>query len=168
MQRRELLTRLKGGLLLGGISAMVLYSATGSSTGNSVAEYRDDEYIAYTHESLRLDVDRDVVTRGETISFEVTNTGDEAAIVGCHNPWAIEKSVDEHWHTLAWTGLKYSQLCATFVPPGESKVEAITMSESHLKDRTERLSANLEPGKYRFVLLGPSPFLAIDFEIESP
>lgn len=159
--------------LLAGAAGVLCVSAAGAVTTRKLfparhnlrGEYAEDDEVAYDHDALRLRASRDTVRPGEEIAFQVTNTTDSRVPVGCNVPWAIERRADGVWYTVTWTGLQYYQLCFSALPPDESHVERLTLSTDALEDRTDEVRGELHPGQYRFVLLGPSPFLAVDFEL---
>lgn len=150
-----------------GASAAALAGCAGIQPPQSESrvDYRGEAEIVYDHEDLTLQAFGQAVRLGEKVAFEVTNTGDSKTILGCHNPWAVQKHSEDGWQHVAWTGDNYYQLCATELSPGESLVEKFEFSESGLRARTDDVNAELHPGTYRFVLLGPSPFLAVDFDV---
>ena len=102
---------------------------------------------------------------GDTVEFEVTNTGDSTTVLGYGNPWAIQQYSDDDWQHVTWTVDRYYQMCATELSPGDSLVEDITLSESEFDRGSDEDYAELRSEKHRFLLLGASPFLALDFNI---
>jgi hypothetical protein len=134
------------------------------SSNQSRADYRGEQEVVYEHDDLTLRLRQAEVTLGDTVEFEVTNTGSSAIVLGCQNPWAIQQRSDDGWRHVAWTGERYYQMCATELGAGESLVEEVTLSESEF-DRGDEAHVELAPGEHRFLLLGSSPFVALDFEI---
>jgi len=127
--------------------------------------YRGDQSVVYEHDDLQLRLLQDEVQLGDTVEFEVTNTSDLTVVLGCHNPWAIQRRFDGEWRHVTWTGERYYQLCASGLAPGDSLTEQITLSESELEAHADELQTDLVPGAYRFLLLGSSPYLATDFDV---
>lgn len=166
MNRRTVLAGAAGVLgvsAAGAVTTRKLFPARHNLRG----EYAEDDEVAYDHDDLRFRASQAAVHRGETIEFEVTNTTDSRVPVGCNVPWAIERHADDTWYTVTWTGREYYQMCASALPSGESYVERVTLSTDALDRQTGdvEVRGELQPGRYRFVLLGPSPFLAVDFEV---
>lgn len=160
MERRNLLALGTFGLLGTGITGAILGHSFLSMKNTPKGGYTEDDRIAYKHRDIRLSRGQDTIHLGEEIEFEITNTSDSRISLGCHNPWAIETYLDGGWRTVTWTGDDYYDLCATLLSPGESRVETITVAADHLERRGD-VRTELQPGTYRFVLLGPSPFLAV-------
>jgi hypothetical protein len=75
--------------------------------------------------------------------------------------------VDDHWQNVTGTPPNHHQLCLTTLSLGSTLVESVTMSNEALGWQTEDNSVEITPGLYRFILLGPSPFLATDFQVTS-
>ena len=150
-----------------GVAATSLAGITrlDDSQKNAQPAYRGNEQVVYEHPDLKLRLLQETVQLGDTIEFEVTNRGDSKTTLGCKNPWAIQRRLDGEWRHVTWTGDRYYQMCATVLSPGSSLVESITLSESKLARYPDEYSVELQPGKYRFLLLGSSPYLALDFEI---
>lgn len=150
-----------------GASAAALAGCTAieAPQSDSGPDYRGENEVVYERDDLTLRLLQEAVHLGDAIAFEVTNTGDSEVVLGCHNPWAIQKQSDNGWQHVAWTGTSYYQMCATFLAPGDSLAEELELSESGLEARADEVHTELRPGTYRFVLLGPSPFLAVDFDV---
>lgn len=162
MRRRTYLTGISTGVAgLVGVTIADLRS----DGGKPQAEYQDDKQVVYEHDDLKLRISQDTVRLGDTIEFEVTNTGDSEITLGCHNPWAIQKQSDGEWRHVTWTSGKYHNLCATVLSPSSSLEESITLSKFELASQADEVHAELRPGQYRFILLGSSPFLALDFTV---
>ncbi|WP_276302515.1 immunoglobulin-like domain-containing protein [Halorussus lipolyticus] len=139
----------------------------------AVADRREDPALAYREnarvvterEDLRLRLRQDTVRLGDTVAFEVTNTGDSTVVLGCRNPWALQRRADGQWRHVAWTEDRYYQLCATELPPGESSVTAVELSETGLETQAGEVRGDLRPGRYQFLLVGTSPSLATEFRV---
>ena len=159
MQRRAYLAAVSAS-----VPAFAGCTAVAELSDQSRADYRGEEEVVYEHDDLTLRLRQDEVAIGDTVGFEATNTGSSPIVLGCQNPWAIQQRVDDGWRHVAWTGERYYRMCATELGPGESLVEEVTLSESEF-DRGDEAHVELAPGEHRFLLLGPSPFVAVDFEI---
>lgn len=164
MKRRTLIAAAGAGIAAGG-AGVVLGTDIGSSEDPSGPAYRRHSSVAYEHDSLELRPGRETVELGETVAFEVTNTSDSSVSLACDNPWALQLETDDGWGHVAWTGGRYANLCALSLPSGDSHVERLTLSTSWLEEHVSADAARLRPGTYRFVLLGPSPFLATEFTV---
>lgn len=160
MRRRTYLASLGGAA-----TSLAGVTATDDLQKKDQPPYRGDERVVYEQEDLKLRLLRETIQPGDTIEFKVTNTGNSKTVLGCHNPWAIQRYLDGEWRHVTWTGDRYYQMCATILSPGGSLVESITLSESKLEQYPDEYSVELRSGKYRFLLLGSSPYLAIDFHI---
>lgn len=160
MKRRAYLASL-------GVAATSLATASAAETpaNESGPAYRGNKRVVYDHPDLELRPRQERVRLGETVAFEVTSTGDSRVSLGCNNPWALQRRSGGRWRHVTWTGDRYYQLCATLLPPGESRVERVTLSESGLDGYPDEYSADLRPGRYRFLLLGPSPYPAVEFDV---
>ncbi len=153
-------------LLSGGATVATLagFAAVGTLQDESQVEYQGKD-IVYERDDLSLRLRQEPISLGDTGEFEVTNTGDSKITLGCNNPWAIQKQSDGDWQHVTWTGDRYYQMCATELSPGDSLVEGITLSKSGLERGSNEHSPELRPGQYRFLLLGSSPYLALEFEL---
>jgi hypothetical protein len=160
MKRRTYLASIGAGSVLSG--GLVL-----AESGNETATREENEPIVYERENLLLQTLQDSVRLGETIKFEVTNTGDSTVVLGCNNPWIIQEYSDGEWHDVTDEPQGYTQMCALELPPGESRVESATMIKDKLEEQTGKLLEELHPGQYRFVLLKTVPQLAVNFQITS-
>lgn len=164
MKRRTFIAT--GSLALsGGITGSVLGLDPSGMIDKPRPEYRDDDHVAYERDGLELRTLQETVSPGDTIGFEVSNTSDSETVLGCHNPWAIQKRGDGEWYHVTWTSSRYHLLCGTAIPQGDSLVERLTLSESWLETNADDVHTELTPGQYRFLLVGTSPFLAVDFRI---
>jgi len=157
-------------LALGAITTSLMggaYTVAGlrSDEDEPRADYLRDDQISYEHDNIEVQVIQDTVYIGDTIEFEVTNTGESNVTLGCQNPWTVEKQENGEWQTVAWTGGDYYKLCATVLSPGETYTESLSLSKSELVQRADNTKLEIRPGQYRFVLLGPSPFYAVDFRV---
>lgn len=170
MRRRTCLTgTASAAAVAGGVVGAVLgFDAPTASEPEPDYDYRDDARVVYDHDSLELRVRPETVRLGETAAFAVTNTDDSPQNLGCNNPWAIQRYSDGEWRHVAWTGKRYFQLCLTMLSPGGTHVERVTLSEPDLERRTNDVRTELRPGRYRLLVLGPSPFLAADFGVLTP
>lgn len=168
MRRRTVIAAAGVGIAAGG-AGVVLGTGLGSSQDRSGPVYRRHDSVTYEHDSLELRSSRVTVGLGETVEFEVTNTGDSSVGLGCHNPWALQREGGDGWEHVAWTGGKYVQLCLTELPPRETLVENLSLTTEGLDASASSVASDLRTGTHRFVLLGPSPFLATEFTVrESP
>ena len=148
-------------------SAAVLAGCTafGAPQSESQTDYQGEQKVVYEHDDLNLRLRQGEVHLGDTVGFEVTNTGNSTIVLGCGNPWAIQQYSDDDWQHVTWTVDRYHQMCATELSPGDSLVENITLSESEFDRGSDEDSAELRSGQHRFLLLGSSPFLALDFNV---
>ena len=135
------------------------------SQAKSRPAYRENERVVYEYKRLKLRLLQEPVRLGNTIEFKVTNTGDSKIVLGCNNPWAIQRYSTGEWRHVTWTGDRYYQMCAQELSPGSSIVERITLAESKLAGYPDEYSTELRSGRYRFLLLGSSPYLAIEFDV---
>lgn len=134
----------------------------------SQPDYLGRERVAYEHDDLKLRILQETVRLGDTIEFEVTNTSDTEIGLGADNPWAIQQYADGEWQHVTWTSAKYHQFIGTVLFQGASLVESIELSKSGLEGQADEVPAELRPGRYRYLLLGPSPYLAVDFDVLDP
>lgn len=127
--------------------------------------YKKDDSVVYNHQQVELELDSTTLSRNDVLSFNIVNKTDAKLSLGCKIPWAIEIFQDGDWNTVVWTASKYYDLCATVLPPKESQSGEIRLTESNLEQYTKEDEGKLEPGSYRLVLTGLSPFAAADFNI---
>lgn len=160
MKRRAYLASLAGSTV-----ALSGCTAPGKPRDESQPEYYGRETVVHEYDGLSLSLRQDTVRLGETIEFEVTNTGDSEVMLGCHNPWAVQKYTAGEWRHVTWTSGRYYDLCLTLLSPENSLVEGLTFSQSELEKQASTVRGELTPGRYRFVLLGTSPYFAIDFDV---
>lgn len=129
------------------------------------AEYQTDEDVVYDHHNLELHLRQESVHLGDTVEIEVRNTGESEVSIGCQNPWALQRQSDGEWRHVTWTGEKYYRLCYTGLAPDSSISEEIPLSRSELAQQADDVQTELLPGQYRFVVLGTSPFVALEFTV---
>lgn len=146
-------------------AALAGYTALGAPQNESQADYQGEQKVVYEHGDLNLRLRQEDVHLGDTVEFEVTNAGNSMTVLGCGNPWAIQQYSDGKWQHVTWTGDRYYDMCATGLSPGDSLVEDITLSESEFERGPDEDYNRLRSGRHRFLLLGSSPFLALDFNI---
>jgi hypothetical protein len=132
-----------------------------------LTEYYFSDTVTYDHDELRLRACDSAVQPGGTIKFKITNSGDSAVGLGCHNPWTIQKRVDGQWRDVVWTSADAYLTCATVLPAGKSTIEKVTISRAALAIEGEKVRFELNPGQYRFVLLSTDPYLAADFHVRA-
>jgi hypothetical protein len=132
----------------------------------SEVAYQVGHSVTYDHEDLTLRPLQERVHLGDAIAFEVINTGDSSASLGCRIPWALQRRSGDDWQHVTWTGDRYYQMCAKSLSPGGSVEVEIELSESGLEAQASDVRGELRPGTYRLLLLGPSPNLTVDFEVQ--
>lgn len=134
--------------------------------GTEQPDYVDFAPTVFEREDLALRADRGSVGRGDRITFEIENTGESEAALGCDVPWALQVRRNGEWHHVTWTEGRFHNLCYTALPPGGTTTETVTMSAVAFSFDlvTADLAVDLTPGTYRFVLIGTNPFLAERFE----
>lgn len=165
--------------LLGAATAGV--AGCSAPYGDDVAQYRRGRAVAYEHESLAIAASQERVAVGESITFELTNTGDSRVSVACHEPWALQHESETGWTDAVCQCEDVVSLCASFLGPGSTLSKTLTVedgritAEQHVTDpdgaesreRTNTVEYESTSGRYRFFLLGTSPLLAADFEIRA-
>lgn len=162
MKRRTLLAAVgTGAVSLSGCTAL------GKSADKSRPGYLGQEPIVYYRDDLTLSIKDQPVRPGDTVEFEATNTGDSAVSLGCHNPWALQYQTDDGWQHVTWTGGRFYLLCLSRLSPGESVTEEVPLSEEKMAAQEEisTVQRPLRPGAYRLILVGPTPYLALQFNI---
>lgn len=160
MNRRTVLASLgTGAVALSGCIALGK-----SSKGNGPA-YLGQEPITYYRDDLRLSLTDRPVHLGDTIEFVVTNTSDSSVGLGCKNPWALQYQTSEGWEHVTWTEGRFYNLCLSQLESGESLPEQITLSEQAFEADTYNLQRSMTQGAYRLVLIGPTPYLALQFNV---
>lgn len=160
MKRRTYLTSVStGAAVLAGCTAL------GAPQNESQADYQGERKVVYEHDDLNLRLRQKEIHLGDTVEFEVTNTGNSTTVLGCGNPWAIQQYSNGDWQHVTWTSDRYYDLCATELSPGDSLIEGITLSESEFERAQDEDYVELRSGQHRFLLLGSSPFLALNFDI---
>ncbi|ELZ24175.1 hypothetical protein C475_13037 [Halosimplex carlsbadense 2-9-1] len=163
MNRRHLL-----GVAASGVGAAGLYWAGFGRSANDrprpLREAHGGNRVAYSHERLELVSATETVELGEPARFEIRNTGPSPVGLGCQVPWTVQRRGDGEWSDVLWTDADAFAQCSTELAPGGTTSETVTMSQAALDDHgTVELALN--PGRYRFVLLGVNPFLATDFRL---
>ena len=141
-------------------------SAFRSEEASSDPEYVDEADVVYEHEQLTLTVQPETVRLGDRVEFELQNQGTSKFTLGCHNPWALQRQTNDGWTHLTWTAEGYYDLCAFVLPAGEHTTVELKLSESALTDVAAPLSGELQPGTYRFLILGTTPYLAVEFAVD--
>lgn len=171
MKRRELIGA--GTLTIVGGSAVGTALGVGPLASNETTEPDQPEYlgrepVVYDRDDLQLRALHDSVRRGETNTFEIKHTGSSEAInLGCNIHWALQVYQDEQWKHVTWTGGRYYDLCYTAISAGQTVTETVPLSRSDLAENSDisEVVIDLTPGKYRFVLLGSPPYLAVNFNL---
>lgn len=169
MKRRNILGA--GALLLGG-GAVGTAAGLGPLASNSTSEpaYFEAGEIVYEREPLQLRAPTDAVRRENSITFEVQHTGESENIsLGCNIPWAIQSYEDGTWEHLVWTNQRWHQMCATLIAPGDTLTTTVPLSAEALTDdhgmSEDEANVTFTPGKYRFILVGSNPPLAVNFRV---
>lgn len=140
-------------------------SALGKSPEDSQPEYYGQENVVYEHDKIDLNLRQETVHLGDSIEVEITNTSDSEVFMGCHAPWALQKYSDGDWRHVTWTAEGYFDLCTTRLTAGSSLVQGLTLSKSELENQADEVRGDLTSGKYRFVVIGMSPYVALDFDV---
>ena len=140
-------------------------SAFRSEEANSDPEYADEADVVYEHDQLALSVQPDSVRLGDTVEFEICNQSPSDFTLGCHNPWALQQQTNDGWAHLTWTADGYYDLCAFILPAGERTTIQLTLSEQALTERAAPLDGELQSGTYRFLVLGTTPYFAVEFTV---
>jgi hypothetical protein len=163
MDRRHLL-----GVAASGVGAAGLYwTGFGRQSADGprpLSEAHGGNRVTYSHEQIELVGATEAVETGEPARFEITNTGSASVGLGCQVPWTIQRREDGEWSDVLWTDADAFALCSTELSPGGTTSETVTMSRAALDDHGI-VESSLNPGQYRFVLLGVDPFLATDFRL---
>lgn len=170
MKRRELLGAGLLAVLGGSAVGIVLGIGPSGSNNSSQPAYFELKPIVYEREPLQLRALRDAVHRGDSVTFEVRHIGESENIsLGCHIPWAIQTYEDGKWKHVVWTDQRWHELCATSISPGETLNITVPLSATALADTGAVSEAEAEvtftPGKYRFILVGANPPLAVNFRV---
>lgn len=160
MRRRRYLASVAAGA-----TGLAGWAALGTSGGEDKPGYRGGRGVVTEHPDLEVTLRGETAFLGETVAFDITNAGDSAAGLGCHNPWALQRRTGDGWAHVAWTAGRYHLLCLTTLPPGESLVERLTLSAAGLEDQGVEVRTPPTAGRYRFLLLGPAPYLATEFDV---
>ncbi|WP_226013237.1 immunoglobulin-like domain-containing protein [Halomicrobium salinisoli] len=160
MQRRTYLTSLALGS-----GGLVGWTVLGRLTDDTRPEYYGQEQIVDERDDLTISLREETVHLGDTVTFEVTNTGDSQLNLGCHNPWALQRKSNGDWGHVAWTSDRFHRLCLMRLEPDGTTVERVTLSRAALADQASTVEGDLSPGRYRFLLIGTSPYLALEFDV---
>lgn len=140
-------------------------TAVGAPTNESQPGYHREADVVYEREKLDLQLHDSPVRLGDTVEFRVTNTSASEVGLGCKNPWAIQQYSGDAWQHVTWTDDRFYRACLTVLRPGESLAERLTLSGAELEKRAAEMEGELTPGRYRFLLLGTSPYLALEYDI---
>jgi len=162
MHRRRYLAALGTGVVSLVAAAGVAYS----DDNGSKPEYLGQEPIVYEHDAVKIEGITDTVRIGDEIDVRVTNQGESPITLGCNNPWALQRYENGQWRHVAWTGDRYYNLCLTRLPPGETHREPIALTETGLGLQGDDDNTSLTEGRYRLILIGPSPYVAQRFHVE--
>lgn len=162
MNRRRYLAALGTGVVSLAAAAGVAFS----DENGSKPEYLGQEPVVYEHDAVKLAGIPDTVRIGDEIDVRVTNQGASPINLGCNNPWALQRYENGQWRHVAWTGNRYYDLCLTRVPPGEIHRETIELTKTGLGLQADEGNTTLTEGPYRFILIGPSPYVAKRFHLE--
>jgi len=168
MKRRKILGMGALALFGGGAVGTALGFGPLASNKSTSPEYLGQAPIVYERDQLHLRALQDAVRRGETITFEIEHTGrSETISLGCHIPWALQAYQDGQWRHVTWTEGRYYLLCYTGLSPGETVTESVPLSRSALAKNPEvgEVVMEISPGKYRFLLVGALPNLAVNFRV---
>jgi len=158
MRRRRLLASLGAASALAGC-------ATGYVADDVGPSYRNEAPVVYDRADIDISL-RDGPPRLDgTVAFAITNTGEDGVSLGCKNPWALQRRDDGEWHHVTWTASRYPLLCLTSVGPGRTYTERVTLSEEWLTEQGMSVERPLTPGTYRYVVVGTSPYPALEFEL---
>lgn len=158
MKRRALLAAVGTGTLAGCSDLVSVGRADPTDTGRW--------HVTTDHPSLTLRVSPAPVRLGESVTFEVTNEGDEAVTLGCGVPWDLQRAAGDDWERVAWTGERYYRMCFYELEAGDSYEEPITLTEAALGEWASGAESSLRPGRYRLVLVGGhAPHAVTSFEI---
>jgi len=169
MKRRDILG---AGALLLGAGTVGTAAGLGPLASNTASEptYFEEESIVYEREPLQLRAPTDAVPRGDSLTFEVHHNGESENIsLGCNIPWAIQSYEDGTWKHVVWTDQRWHDLCATLIAPGDTLTTTVSLSATALADNQgiseEEADVTFTPGKYRFILVGSNPPLAVNFRV---
>lgn len=168
MSRREAIS---GALvpLLGGGAIASTFAVGRVDLGETWPAYHDRTPVVYERDGLRVQPVGNAPRLGESITFEITNTDSEDPVgLGCKNPWALQAYEDGRWHHVAWTEGRYYLACAMILEPGGTTTLTVPLSETAMGDGRSGVTEpvrDLTPGTYRVVLLGPKPYLGVNFQV---
>ena len=132
-----------------------------------LTEHYGNHAVVYNHDQLQLSGPDAPAALGDTVVFTLTNTGNTDISLGCHNPWTLQTYIDGQWQDVMWTSADAFLTCSTILAADESRSERVTLARSALETETEKVHHELTPGRYRFVLLALTPFVAVEFQIQS-
>lgn len=149
------------------VTALAGCTATNPLQTQPRPDYYGEQEIVYDHPSMTLTLLEEEVHLGDRITFRINNTGETTISLGCSNPWALQRQHDGDWTHITWTAAKYYQLCLTTLTPTETINHELVFSKSGLEKYATELAQPLRPGTYRFILLGPTPFVATQFRVHS-
>jgi len=159
--RRTLLS-----LSIGGLTSLAGCSLVGSDE-ESLTSLFGGHGVVYQHEQVRLSLSTDTVPLGGTFEYTVTNTSNSTISLGCGSPETLQKFRDDEWRDVIFTSAEGFGGCGSSLAAGASHTEEVTLTESALESRTEVVKEDLEPGRYRLVLLFTEPYLAVEFRIQA-
>lgn len=125
----------------GGVATLLGVGAVGTSfaagrvhLGEPPPPYHGRAPVVYERDDLRVQAVRDPVRLGESVSFEVTNTGAEGPVaLGCNVHWALQAYEDGGWHHVTWTAGRYYAMCFTGLEAGDTTTVTVPLSEAALE-----------------------------------
>jgi len=150
----------------GGIIITALSETGVTPNGDTGPDYLDKKTV-YDHSDLDMTITQDVGHVGDTIRFKIKNSSESLVDLGCNIPWALQRRSSGEWKHVTWTPQRTIDLCFSSVGPEDTTTVDVPMSVSALNDihDVSEVRTNLVPGDYRFILLGPDPQLATDFQL---
>jgi len=154
-------------LSVGGFTALAGCSLFGSDE-ESLTSLFGDHGVVYQHEQVGLSLSTDTVALGGTFEYTATNTSDTSISLGCGSPWTLQTFRDDEWRDMIFTSAEGFGGCGSSLAAGASHTEEVTLTESALESRTEVVKEDLDPGRYRLVLLFTEPYLASEFRVQDP
>ena len=166
MERRALLSMFGAGAISVMAGCTVLGQQSGGSDDPKPA-YIGKEDVVTGCKNICLKIQSKPVRLDQQVKIMVVNEGDETASLGCNLPWALQRYSDGSWNHVAWTGDRYYDLCTAVLKPEDSQEVTFTLSESGLKQQASDVRAPINPGRYRFLLIGAEPHYALEFEVRS-
>ena len=69
------------------------------------------------------------------------------------------------WAHRTWTAEGYHDLCAMLLPAGERTTVQFALAENGFPERAAPLNGAIRPGRYRFLMLGTTPSLGVEFTV---